>query len=181
MAPVHCTIRKLALLGLFHLFKLFLHYCYDPEDLNQDLFAHIYVPKPNDFSDLAEYFVRKSLVHAISQVRLENGKTPSAVCQFLVDQLRYNDNTANPVILGRVLHCIISAVACATVSITPPERVELLREKVRSEHTTKDTNLMKQAIDKISRYWSMDRLTPSLKNVTTAILEANSSCMGISH
>lgn len=100
-------------MGLFHLFKLFLRYCYDPEDPNQDLFAHTYVPKPNDFSDLAEYFVRKvcfqgatsisqlmniqSLVHAISQVRFENGKTPSVVRQFLVDQLRYNDNTANPV------------------------------------------------------------------------------------
>ncbi|KAJ7877445.1 hypothetical protein B0H14DRAFT_3783570 [Mycena olivaceomarginata] len=28
-------------------------------DPNQDLFAHTYVPKPNDFSDLSEYFVRK--------------------------------------------------------------------------------------------------------------------------
>lgn len=39
----------------------------------------------------------QSLVNAISQVRFENGKTPSVVRQFLVDQLRYNDNTANPV------------------------------------------------------------------------------------
>ena len=54
-----CAIRKLDFLGLFHLFKLFLRYCYDPEDSNQDLFDHTYVPKPNDFSDFAEYFVRK--------------------------------------------------------------------------------------------------------------------------
>jgi len=54
-----CAIRKLDFLGLFHLFKLFLRYCYDPEDPNQDLFSHTYVPKPNDFSDLSEYFVRK--------------------------------------------------------------------------------------------------------------------------
>lgn len=39
----------------------------------------------------------QALVHAISQVRFENGKTPAVVRQFLVDQLRYNDNTANPV------------------------------------------------------------------------------------
>lgn len=54
-----CAIRKLDFLGLFHLFKLFLRYCYDPEDPTQDLFTHNYVPKPNNFSDLAEYFVRK--------------------------------------------------------------------------------------------------------------------------
>jgi hypothetical protein len=54
-----CAIRRLDFLGLFHLFKLFLRYCYEPEDVNQDLFAHTYVPKPNEFSDLSEYFVRK--------------------------------------------------------------------------------------------------------------------------
>ena len=56
---VQCAIHRLDFLGLFHLFKLFLRYCYDPEDPNQDLFSHKYVPKPNEFSDLAEYFVRK--------------------------------------------------------------------------------------------------------------------------
>lgn len=70
---------------------------------------------------------------------------------------------------------MISAVACATVSIAPPERGELLREEVRSEHTTEDANLMKQAIDEVSRYRSMDRLIPSPKNVvTTAVLEVSS-------
>lgn len=54
-----CAVRRLDFIGLFHLFKLFLRHCYEPEDLNQDLFAHTYVPKPNDFSDLSEYFVRK--------------------------------------------------------------------------------------------------------------------------
>ncbi|KAG2370350.1 hypothetical protein BDR07DRAFT_1503611 [Suillus spraguei] len=95
IALVYCAIQKLDFLGLFYLFKLFLHYCYDLEDLNQDLFAHICIQKPNDFSDLAEYFIQKSLIHAISQVPFENGKTPSVVHQFLVDQFRYNNNTAN--------------------------------------------------------------------------------------
>lgn len=54
-----CATRRLDYIGLFHLFKLFLRYCYEPEDPNQDLFSHKYVPRPNDFSDLAEYFVRK--------------------------------------------------------------------------------------------------------------------------
>ena len=56
---MQCAIRRLDFLGLFHLFKLFLRYCYEPEDPNQDLFAHTYVPKPNEFSDFAEYSVRK--------------------------------------------------------------------------------------------------------------------------
>ena len=56
---VQCAIQRLNWIGLFHLFKLFLRYCYEPEDQEQDLFTHTYVPRPNDFSDFAEYFVRK--------------------------------------------------------------------------------------------------------------------------
>lgn len=39
----------------------------------------------------------QALIKAISQVRFENGKCPSVVRKFLTDQLKYNDNTANPV------------------------------------------------------------------------------------
>lgn len=172
LALVHCAIRTLNFLGLFHLFKLFLRYCYDPEDPAQDLFAHTYVPKPNDFSDLSEYSVRKSLVQAISKVRFENGKTPSVVRQFLIDQLRYNDNTANPYSDTFYICTLISCAACALVSTAPPERGELLREEVRSEQTAEDVNLLKQAVEEVNRYKSMDRLIPSPHNVVSiAVLE----------
>ncbi|GLB35736.1 putative peptidase family M1 domain [Lyophyllum shimeji] len=172
LALVTCAIRKLDFLGLFHLFKLFLRYCYDPEDPNQDLFAHTYVPKPNDFSDFAEYFVRKNLINAISRVRFENGKSPSVVRQFLIDQLRYNDNTANPYSDGFYICTIISAAAAATVSIAPPERGELLPSEVKNEQTAEDVDLLKQSLAEVDRYRSMDRLIPSPHNcVTIAALE----------
>lgn len=166
-ALVNCAIRKLDFLGLFHLFKLFLRYCYDPEDPKQDLFSHKYVPKPNDFSDLSEYFVRKSLVTAISQVRFENGKTPSVVRQFFIDQLRYNDNTSNPYTDGFYISTIISAAACANVSTAPPERGELLPSETRTEYTKEDMELVKQTRTEVDRYRSMDRLIPSPHNVVT--------------
>ncbi|PPQ63820.1 hypothetical protein CVT24_009770, partial [Panaeolus cyanescens] len=167
MALVNCAIRKLEFLGLFHLFKLFLRYCYDPEDPNQDLFQHTYVPKPNDFSDLAEYFVRKSLISAISQVRFENGKTPSIVRQFFIDQLRYNDNTSNPYSDGFYICTIISAAASANVSTAPPERGELLQSDAHPEHNAEDIALVKQTRTEVDRYRSMDRLIPSPHNIVT--------------
>jgi transcription initiation factor TFIID subunit 2 len=172
LALVNCAVRKLDFLGLFHLFKLFLRYCYEPEDPNQDLFAHSYVPTPNDFSDIPEYFVRKSLVNAISRVRFENGKTPAVVRQFLIEQLRYNDNTANPFSDGYYICTLISAAGCATVSTSAPERGELLPSEVRSHHTEEDANLVKQALAEVDRYRSMDRLIPSTHNiVSVAALE----------
>ncbi|KAF8899169.1 hypothetical protein BD779DRAFT_64933 [Infundibulicybe gibba] len=167
LALVNCAIRRLEFLGLFHLFKLFLRYCYDPEDPNQDLFAHKYVPKPNDFSDLSEYFVRKSLIDAISRIRFENGKSPSVVRQFLIDQLRYNDNTANPYSDGFYICSIVSAAARATVSIAPPERGELLPSEVKIEHNAEDADLVKQTMAEVDRYRSMDRLIPSPHNIVT--------------
>ncbi|KAK7063812.1 transcription initiation factor TFIID subunit 2 [Favolaschia claudopus] len=172
VALVHCSIPRLDYLGLFHLFKLFLRYCYDPEDPNQDLFAHTYVPKPNDFSDLSEYFVRKSLINAISRTRYPNGKSPSIVRKFLVDQLRYNDNTSNAYADGFYICTIISSAAYATVSTASPERGELLPSEVRTEYNDEDADLLKQTVSEVDRYRNMDRLIPSThNNVTIACLE----------
>ncbi|KAJ8084704.1 hypothetical protein PM082_003480 [Marasmius tenuissimus] len=173
LALVNCAIRKLDFLGLFHLFKLFLRYCYEPEDLNQDLFTHTYIPKPNDFSDLSEYFVRKSLITAISSIRFENGKSPSVVRRFLIDQLRYNDNTANPYSDAFYICTTISAAASASLSTAAPERGELLPTEVRTEHNAEDEQLLKMTLAEVDRYRSMDRLIPSTHNiVTVSALEA---------
>ncbi|EAU92262.2 TATA-binding protein associated factor Taf2 [Coprinopsis cinerea okayama7 len=167
LALVSCAIRRLDFLGLFHLFKLFLRYCYDPEDPNQDLFTHKYVPKPNNFSDFPEYFVRKTLITAISQVRFENGNTPSVVRQFLIDQLRYNDNTSNPYTDGYYICTIIAAAACAIISMAPPERGELMPSDTSTELNAEDLELIKQTRIEVDRYRSMDRLIPSPHNIVT--------------
>lgn len=80
----------------------------------------------------------QSLVDAISQVRFENGKTPSVVRQFLIDQLRYNDNTSNPVsvstpfalgqvmtfdlVLRRLLYLYYYSCCCLCNCINGPTR-----------------------------------------------------------
>ncbi|KAI0937072.1 hypothetical protein AcV5_005059 [Taiwanofungus camphoratus] len=171
-ALVTCAIQRLEWLGLFHLFKLFLRYCYDPEDPKPDLFNHTYVPRPNDFSDLPEYFVRKSLLRAISRVRFENGKTPPIIRQFLSDQLRYNDNTANPYSDAFYICTIISALACATISTVPPERGEFIATDTQPVQDAQDADLLKQALAEVDRYRSMDRLIPTYHNVVTiAVME----------
>ncbi|KAI9057062.1 hypothetical protein FKP32DRAFT_1598551 [Trametes sanguinea] len=171
-ALVTCATLKLDWLGLFHLFKLFLRYCYEPEDPNADLFNHTYVPRPNDFSDLAEYFVRKAILRAISRVRFENGKTPPVIRQFLVDQLRYNDNTTNPYADALYISTIISSLASATVSTVPPERGEFIPSETGPVQDPQDAELLKKALAEVDRYRSMDRLIPTFHNVVTvAVIE----------
>ncbi|KAH8110586.1 hypothetical protein DFH11DRAFT_1619105 [Phellopilus nigrolimitatus] len=172
LALVSCASRRVDFVGLFHLFKLFMRYCYEPEDANQDLFSHKYVPRPNDFSDLTEYFLRKALVNAISQVRLENGKTPPQIRQFFIDQLRYNDNTTNSFSDAYYICTLITALACSTISTAAPEQGELTRSEPKNDQSAEDIQLLQAAIVEVERYWSMDRLIPSVHNiVTVATLE----------
>ena len=62
---------------------------------------------------------------------------------------------------------ILSALACATVSTTPPERGELLPTEAPTEPNAEDANLLNQGITEVDRYRSMDRLIPSPHNVVT--------------
>ncbi|KAJ7897366.1 hypothetical protein B0H14DRAFT_2677986 [Mycena olivaceomarginata] len=185
VALVHCSIPRLDYLGLFHLFKLFLRYCYDPEDPNQDLFAHTYVPKPNDFSDLSEYFVRKVSSPLVRRTLFPELATRTANLRllfrkFLIDQLRYNDNTSNAYADGFYICTIISSAAYATISTASPERGELLPSEVRTEYNEEDADLLKQSLSEVDRYRAMDRLIPSThNNVTIACLEVAPSCFFI--
>ena len=127
---------------------------------------------------------------SISRIRFANGKCPTIVRQFLIDQLKYNDNTANSVRLDcchrdAYTHCsqntdafyictIVSALACASISIVPPERGELFPTEVKSDQTLEEANLLKQSLSEVDRYRSMDRLIPSPHNVVTmATLEVS--------
>jgi transcription initiation factor TFIID subunit 2 len=96
-----CARADLDFIGLFHLFKLFkTRYCFDPDAEVHDPFDFRCVPKPNDFSDIPEYFVRKSIVAAIANARDEQGQVFPKVQQFLVELLTYNDNAENMVKLS---------------------------------------------------------------------------------
>lgn len=127
---------------------------------------------------------------SVSRVRFANGKCPTIVRQFLIDQLKYNDNTANPVRLDRChrgaythrsqytdafyICTIVSALACASVSTVPPERGELFPTEVKNDQTLEEANLLKQSLSEVDRYRSMDRLIPSPHNVVTmATLEVS--------
>ena len=114
----------------------------------------------------------QALVNAVSQVRLENGKTPPQIRQFFIDQLRYNDNTTNQYSDAYYMASLITALACASVSTFPPERGELTSSESKTDQTREDYELLDAAVAEVERYRSMDRLIPSLNNaVTVAALE----------
>lgn len=75
-------------LGLFHLEKAFQHFfCYNDSPM----------PRPNDFLDRAAYFIQCAIPKAIAKVRDSHGKSPIKARMFLLDKLKFNDNSDNEV------------------------------------------------------------------------------------
>ncbi|XP_010537431.1 PREDICTED: transcription initiation factor TFIID subunit 2 [Tarenaya hassleriana] len=75
------------LAGLQHLIKFYKSRRFD---------AEIGLPKPNDFRDFPEYFVLKAIPHAIAIVRGGDGKSPREAVEFILQLVKYNDNSGNP-------------------------------------------------------------------------------------
>lgn len=53
-----CALEDLQFVGIFHLLKIFTAWCYEPQQRRHE-FGTRFIPRPNDFSNIPDYFVRK--------------------------------------------------------------------------------------------------------------------------
>lgn len=87
-ALARCATADLDWVGQFHLLKAFHEFFCFPGSS---------IPRGNDFSDFTAYYVQKAIPEALSNIRNENDECPFTVQKWLLDLLRYNDNTNNSV------------------------------------------------------------------------------------
>ncbi|XP_048500364.1 transcription initiation factor TFIID subunit 2 isoform X1 [Beta vulgaris subsp. vulgaris] len=73
--------------GMRNLFNLYKAKRFDPSTG---------LPKPNDFHDFSEYFVLEAIPHAVATVRTADKKSPKEAVEFVLQVLKYNDNSGNP-------------------------------------------------------------------------------------
>lgn len=75
-------------------------YCFpisSPDDNDDGIPLALAIPKPNNFSNIPDYFIQKAVVIAFSQIRDNRGLAPEKVRKLLLDLLKYNDNIGNEV------------------------------------------------------------------------------------
>ncbi|KAJ1025442.1 hypothetical protein NDA13_004253 [Ustilago tritici] len=164
-ALVHCAIPQLDNLGLFHLLKLFRsQFCHDPPDdaSIEDPLDVPCIPRANDFSDAANYFLQRALIHAISRVRDPDGRTPPQIKRFLINLLRYNDNSTNHFVDDFYLAGAINAVASAFIPVD-----SAMAGSQDPDAANEDSFLLTHAIAEVERLQELDRLVPSYHNVIT--------------
>ncbi|GAA5975739.1 hypothetical protein JCM10908_005265 [Rhodotorula pacifica] len=164
LALITCATLEQQYLGLFHLLKLFQSwFCFEPDVETHDPFGFRCIPQTNDFSDFTLYFLKKTLLTAISMVRDEHGQTPPVVQQFLVDLLTYNDNLGNKYSDAHYIATVMNALAHALVNVLPRDA---FGELAQINEVDENENLA-PAVQEVDRYLSADRLVPSYHNVVT--------------
>ncbi|KAI5295018.1 hypothetical protein KEM52_002585, partial [Ascosphaera acerosa] len=139
-------------IGLYHLTKAFQELFCLPDSL---------MTRPNDFSDRAAYLLQCAIPEAMSRVRRDTGETPVSVKQFLLDKLKFNDNSDN-----EVLAPVYGQPGCV-VSTTDNDNAEddlnfdMQAELERQAEARLDQSIM----DEIDRYRRMDEWTSSYQNI----------------
>ncbi|KAG8714750.1 hypothetical protein FRC11_007261 [Ceratobasidium sp. 423] len=169
--------------GLFHLLKIWTKWCYEPDSNSGsggDGFAQRFIPRPNDFSDFQEYFVRKAVVTALAQLRdgtsvIGNWLGGALVRGTIVDQLVYNDNSGNTYSDDMYVATLITALGTALIPPDASERNELahnhtvemeMEEAMRKQmEEEENAEVLRRAVTQVERYRARDRLVPSRHNV----------------
>ncbi|KAI9203514.1 uncharacterized protein BJ171DRAFT_509817 [Polychytrium aggregatum] len=108
LALVQCATAELDWAGLNNLLKLYREeFCYPIADKT------ISIPKPNSFTRIQDYFVKKALVIALSRIRNDEEHSPSAVRRFLLSILKFNNNTGNEFSDCYFVSSVISSIGSA--------------------------------------------------------------------
>ncbi|KAF9409000.1 hypothetical protein BGZ94_002120, partial [Podila epigama] len=188
-AMAKCAVPETNMVGLLHLVKTFQNrFCYPPTHSTTFLapdgtIGSIYcMPKPNDFSSLTEYYVQKAIPVALSNIRDTRGFSPPKVRQFLLDLLRFNDNTGNVFSDNYYVSTLISALGHALIP-NPPITTELEHDDDDEDEfelmdEVEGTEILTQAVREIDRYRTLDYLMPTYHNtVTVSCLQATMRLM----
>ncbi|KAF9285687.1 hypothetical protein BGZ68_003650 [Mortierella alpina] len=179
-----CALPQTDWVGLLHLTKTFQHkYCYSPTHsttFQSPDGAIPCMPKPNDFSSLAEYYVQKAIPIALSNIRDAKGYCPLRVRQFLLDLLRFNDNTGNVFSDNFYISNLVSALGHSLIPDLS-RNMDLENEFEDDSQRQEDlagAEILEQAVREIDRYRTLDYLIPSYHNsITVSCLQASMRLM----
>ncbi|SCU95320.1 LAMI_0F01992g1_1 [Lachancea mirantina] len=126
--------------GAWHLIMIFRHYfCHDSSN----------IPLNNNFSKFSSYFLQKSIPTFLSQVKTENGTCPHFVKSFLLDILRYNENSENAYNDTFYVVTLITSLVDSCIQ------------------DTNDKQFVKELMQELRRFENLDRWIPSYQFLVT--------------
>lgn len=132
--------REANYVGQKHLLKAFRSlFCFENSD----------IPLPNEFSDFPKYFIKKTIIKALSLVNDADGRCPLRVKQFLLSLLKYNQNLNNQYSDVHYMGHLIECLTCSMLANAAP----------LNESSNEELAFLQEAIGEISRQQKMDEWT----------------------
>jgi len=124
------------------------------------------IVKLNNFCDLQQYFMQKSMPIAMSLLRNAHGMCPKEVVQFLLDLVKYNDNSRNKYSDN---YYRSSLVASLSNTVSPAVAVST-EQGFTSESLTSDIRVI---VDELTRFLNLEKHLPSYRyTITVSCLQA---------
>ena len=125
--------------------------------------------RPNEFSNRPAYYLQCKIVEAISKVRNAKGVAPGEVKEFLLDQLKFNDNSQNVYsdnhYVANLLRAICHAVAAKPKS-SLAEDVDLMDVDAEEQRSLQHRH-EQECLAEVDRHRRMDEWTSSFQNLYT--------------
>ncbi|KAF2146667.1 uncharacterized protein K452DRAFT_314912 [Aplosporella prunicola CBS 121167] len=143
-------------IGLFHLQKAF-----------QELFCLPDSPmvRSNDFSNRNQYLVQCAIPRAIAKFHDENGKGHMLAKRWILDKLKFNDNSHNEF---SDCHYVATLLSCLAEVLKNDKKTNNLAQDEFDFMDEQDiTEFQKDAMNEIERHRRLDEWIPSYQNVIT--------------
>ncbi|KTW26896.1 uncharacterized protein T551_03358 [Pneumocystis jirovecii RU7] len=151
LALVKCATEDLDWIGWYHLFKAFqTNYC----------FPNSSISKSNNFSNLSEYYVQCIIPIAMSKIRDKKGNSLIQIKKFLIDLLRYNDNSSNEYSDCYYICTLLNSLASTLIT----ENKESFEFNF-AMNDPENKNIIDTALSEIERFQRIDQLLPSFQNI----------------
>jgi transcription initiation factor TFIID subunit 2 len=164
-------------IGLFHLKKAFEElYCVTDQGSS--------ITRPNKFADQLAYRLQCEIIQAISRVRDGRGYAPKEVKEFMLDKLKFNDNSANDYSDAHYVARLMKALTLAVMA-RPPQQMDVGDMDMDLEEELHEMKQLEtKFLEEIDRYRRMDEWTSSYQNLysrTALECQAMLAAAGIGH
>lgn len=143
--------------GRIHLEKAFQEFfCYPGSTM----------PRPNNFADKTAYLIQCAIPRAMAKIRNAEGKCPVECRQFILDQLRFNDNSSNEFSDHFYIANMLNSLAESLVPVQRGKPGEM-NFSFDVEDPEELRNFQQIAVEEIDRYRRMDEWILSYQNIYT--------------
>ena len=150
-------------IGLFHLRKAFEElFCLTTDQGSS-------MTRPNDFCDQQSYMVQVAILEAMSKIRNQAGHTPREIKEFLLDKLKFNDNSNNPFsdafYVSKLMHALTRAIIArrTTTHMSDDDAMDI--DMATADELDANRKIEEQVLEEIDRYRRMDEWTSSYQNL----------------